>query len=355
MNMKAADQLLYQITMDTRRAMDPEGTLYVVIGETHTAPSHILLHAGLIDRIACTYEETQDPSLKPLVTLELPYNFLPWYAQTVYKLGTATIHSPGKIQKKDPLGHIFTRAVRANNDMTYAPRSINARLDTILRHEIPVVLVDTAVKLDKSGVKLICPKDKLSRSIAKEFYDLNLAKENTCYAGLGDPTGMEVRNDVMAVRTAEAAKKHQAGVVMMQIGNAHFGGHQKFDELSELLGIDIDDVELPFETSYPALLAHAIKEKDRIISVFCEHADNEVIPDTNIAPHDNAFITTVVLRGLANKRFKAGENKAEQRFIKQLGRSYPRTERPAYFKPTITEDKKNMVATLEDLLGTPSV
>lgn len=342
MNIRAADELLYQTVMDIRHAMDPAGVLYVIIGEVHSVPSHILTQTGLLDKIGADYNASRDPSLKPILTMELPYNGLSWGARYIYGIGTPLLYNPKKIQNKDPLGHIFARAVLANNDFTYAPCAINTRLDAALRMNIPVVAVDAARKKGN----YINSKDTLARSIAQDYYDTDLAEENVDCSGDEDPCGMEIRNDVMAERTLQAAFQHKAGIVFMQIGNAHFGHKSELHELFEL-----DSDEFPFETSYPARLADKIGDKDHILSIFCDSVHSEFSPEKAIPTNPHVSITPVVLRGLADQKFMKGNADEERTFIAKLGCSYPKTARPCRFSAPALPDKSAMHLELETLLN----
>lgn len=342
MNMRAADELLYQTVMDTRRAMDPAGVLYVVIGEVHSVPSHVLTQTGLLDKIGADYNTSLDPSIKPILTTELPYNALSWGARHIYGIDAPLIYKPQKIQKKDPLGHVFARAVLANNDFTYAPCAINTRLDAALRMNIPVVPVDVGRKKGN----YLSSKDTLARTMAQDYYDTDLAEENVDCSGDEDPCGMEIRNDVMAERTLQAAFQHKAGIVLMQIGNAHFGHKSALREL-----FDLDTDEFPFETSYPARLADKIGDKDHIISIFCDSAHSEFSPEKAMPTTAHVLITPVVLRGLADQKFMEGEEGKERAFIAKLGQSYPKTARPSRFSTPALPDKNAMHRELEALLS----
>jgi len=318
--------------LEARAAMEPDGVLYVVFGENHLTSSHILLQTGLGENLAT---QTDFPQL---LLLEMPYNMLPACADQL--LNREVDHSK---QERDTKGHTLARTILAHKMSSMAAESVFRRFESVLRHDIPIVPTD-AGRMESSGEQCLDNEDPIAARIAREYYGLDLDTDDVDASGDFDTAGMEIRNAVMAERSVAGVQAHGAKIALSHIGLVHLG-NKNDGPLQKMMAEDEDDTEetgLPFETSYPAELASLIGDKDRILTIFCAHADGGYTPENITPPGGHPRITPLVLRGLAEEKFKGEKTAKEKAFIKKLAESYGSETPPAHYTPAPPLDKKSV-------------
>jgi hypothetical protein len=337
MDIRAADELLHKLIMDERRAMDPEGTLYVVMGEDHTMAAHKMLQAGAVESIGTAYRQTGEEVLRPCLMIEAPFNVLASYAKDIYDLPVSDQQIYG-LHALDPSGHVLARAVIANNNYANAPNSVSQRLATALRHTVPVVPVDVAERDgNEDGFEPIDPQDTLAAELARTMFKISMATREIEKTA---SQGMQIRNMTMARRIAAAARYHKTGIALIAGGNQHLG--------------DKED-GLPFETSLPAFLAKTTTPKDRIVSIFTASARDGYTPENFMPRGSHPKVTPVVLRGLADNAFDMPWLVSkENAFIARLGQSYGENM-PERFHPlppsNLEASKREIEALLAQIPG----
>lgn len=333
MNIKAADDLLYNIVINKREAMAPEGKLYVIMGEEHETVSHLMLQAGLVENCAATYrEKALSPVYRPLFAWEQPYNKLVNYLRTPY--GLSLDDKAGlRLCQRDHLGHVFARAVLANNTYCYAPQSTNRLFDVLLRTKTPLTMIDAGRKRNK----WLSENDPVSNKIIKQRYtkvDLVDNPVNVEETAIDKP-GMQIRNAVMAVRTKQAAHYHKAGIIIAGTGLAHLG-----DKRYGLL----------FDTSFPGELQAMIRPQDEIIILSHEMIHIKNMPEMDMPPVRCRQVTPVILRNLSEdwvyvgrKKDKEEKARQENNIIDRLGSAYgAAVERPKRFTESPQPDKEDV-------------
>lgn len=349
-DMKAADDFILKVVTNTRAAMEPGAMLYVLMGEVHTAGAHVMLQTGLLDNLAEENVRTGNPALRSLLALEVPYNMISAYGQHMLD-GDIDGSKPAN----DPLGHAFARAVLNDNQFRFAKRAVARRFAAALRHGIPVACVDSGrMSLPDDPDDYLDADDPIAARLAMELYGTDLAEDDVTASGHESALGMEIRNAVMAERTVNAAVAHDAKIVVLQIGNAHLG--QKTNPLMALLRDEDealeDDDALPFHTSCQAELAERIGPQDRILTLFCAHAGEGFTPEKMTPEGGHPQILPVILRGLAEDRFDTPKLwQAEDRFIANLGKSYPPDARPARFFKPVKPSTADVRLELVDVFG----
>lgn len=317
MDMKAADTLLFQTVMHKREMMDPDGVLYIIIGEDHQNPAHVMLGTGLAENVALAYERNdKSPSLRPVFAAEFSINELAEVAVINYDLPINENVSAG-LPDHDPLGRVFALAVLAHNGYNAAPQSLNHLLQTVLHNNMPLCLVDA--KKDEEGYYAGLPSSP------------DQEKETT-----------EGRNAIMATQTQQAAERHDAKIVVATTGLDHMGNKEE---------------GRTFETSYPARLAEKIGKKDQILTVFCASANEEwadkYLPEDIIPPGRHPQITQLILRNMASPYFDTDGDyslQEEKECIAALGESYSKNERPLRFKTPHHPGEGQMKRTLREMI-----
>jgi hypothetical protein len=308
MDMKAVDELFFSLVMAERSAMGSEGTLYVVIGEAHPMAAHRMVQTGLIENIATQYKKSKKPNYRPALMVEMPFNDLAVTAEQEYQL-TVSHADKYNLHRYDPSGHLFARSILSDNPYTESPEAQNRLFATALHYHIPILPIDAA-KMDAEDA--IDPNCEIYGQVVHEYYpDLAEAKIGTL-----SRVGTDVRNGVMAKRISDKAIENNTGIALVNNGLHHLGRREIY------LGSRLSVPELPFKTSLPARLSEKIKPNDRILSVFLSSTRDT--PEQVTPPGSHPKITPVVLRGLAENKFYAGDKKRENQFIAELGESYRR-------------------------------
>ncbi len=330
-NMWAADQVLGRIAVGMREAMHPEGTLYVVMGETHFTPAHILAQAGMMDTLAAKFNECADPRYKTALALETAFNQLARRAAQHYKLRVSKAQRYA-LHKHDPRGHIFACAVLADNRHS-SPAARSRLWAAALDGKMKIALADAAnICIDSSYY--LDPRDPMAASVAKEMYGINMAQDKlpcTSSTPERDIRGIDVRNEVLARRIAEAAKGH--GIVVTQTGLSHLGDKRR---------------SLDFANALPARLAEHLGPHDRILTLFPTAARDGFTPENLTPPGAHPHIIPMVLRGLSDTKFREVN---EEDFVQELGFSYPKGSIPARFQPLPLPDRDEIKAELQALLN----
>lgn len=353
MNQAAADALLYQNICDVRQTMEPGGRLYVLMGENHTAPTHLMAQAGLLENMTAASRQGDTRHGALLYALELPYDFLQDIADS-YGLFTSPAIRP-RLHKQDPLSHHFARAALAQAFFQYAPESKKRCLDSCLRNNIPMTLVDAG---RTENQKYLDPSDELATKTAQKLFNIDIAQTKLSLVpefnlrSLLDHNkslkGIAVRNAVMAQRIVKAAEEHKADTVVVSTGLYHLGG----SDLSNA----------PYDTSLTHFMKEQISPQDKILPVACFGspflAYLEMIPSALWCDNPD----TLIIRGLCedphvyggavNTVLRVFGINVENRFISELGESYVHASQPVppWFNVPSCPDKKIVRQQLKELI-----
>jgi len=336
MNIRAADDLVFSLAMRKRLSMNENGRLFIIMGEKHTLPSHLMLQLGLAEnfnRAAQKYPNNK--SFKTTYVQEYPHNNLADF--TLDYLGESkTSEKRFALHKQinDPLGHIFARAAPVFDKKEIGPANAPVTklraYDMVLRNNMPYILADISNIPRLLEAPIIDYNDPLAQEIAK----VDLSKESVSIISLD---GMKLRNAVMAERINAGADEHKSKTVIIGTGRDHLGNYAR---------------ELPFEDSLPKSLSKKLKPEDHIITIY--PATNDVGyegPVREIFAEEN--ITTIRIEGLSEKRFKyeVTSEEDENDFIKELSESYNSSAIPPRFLPPL-EPSAEQVRQVESYIKT---
>lgn len=218
MNQAAVDDILHKVVTETRRAMEPDARLYVVIGEWHDMPTHHMAQAGLLDNLAAAVKAGASDHGALLYAYEAPYDDLQYYIRHHCDVPVSDAVRP-HLHKHDPLGQHFARVSVAYEPSPYAPHSLKRIFDRCLQHDIPVALYDAG--RDDSYKHLSLSDDLTCAFIAAQYKGTTITQHNLAVEG---KRGIIIRNAVMAERIADAADRHQADTIIVSVGAEHLGG-----------------------------------------------------------------------------------------------------------------------------------
>ena len=302
MDQAAVDRLLYDIICQERATLATGARLYIVIGEDHAMPSHMMTQTGLIDNITAD----RDTHGHVMLALEVAYNSLPRHIRLGFDI---QIPEPLKksFHEMDPLGHYYSRAVLAKNAYALAPQSLNRLLSRALSHNLPIALCDAACNEHHN----LDPVDDLAQEIAQsERFRCNLMYKEIPHTPLtGDMRGIKIRNAVMARRAVANAQDNKAHTIVFPTGMNHLGGI-----ISE--GLD-------YGSSLTAMLKEEIRPRDRVLSVFFSSAVDDYMPERDVPPkmwEDNP--NHIIIRDLCDAWYVYYQTGEEDECIRRLGDSY---------------------------------
>ncbi|MCD8566757.1 MAG: TraB/GumN family protein [Alphaproteobacteria bacterium] len=334
----AIDAVLHESICETRAGMEPGARLYVVMGEEHRMPTHIMAQAGLLDNLATDTASGKINHGSLLLAHETPYDILQFYATRHY--GLSIDEKTGRtLHEKDPLGHHFARAFLVEKKALYSPCTLARVFNACLQHNIPLAPIDTACDDEEEHIN---PADALAGRVAQELYGaLDLARDNIPTSGSPDKRGIVIRNAVMVQRMIEAANLHKADTIVAAIGFGHMGGDR--------------GENLPYETSITGFLNAQLRDGDKILPVYFSLKDEEYDPGSYFSP---AFWAenpqAVIIRGASEGRYSLNSWQGlEDKFIKNLGKSYREAASgpiPARFSPPPQLDKKAIREDIEHLI-----
>ncbi len=215
-----AAEISWRILQDRIANKDPNKQLVIAAFNSHPAISYTLNITNLLTRFALHQDEQpDDKSRRFIYAHELPYNELHDYARYAYrkKLPNEYKYKPNKI---DPDNHILMKAIIANNIFENAPQTKNILFRTCLQHGINTHFNDVAKThccgyLDPNDPNIDLPRKHISCT---------------------EKDGMSIRNEFMAERILQTAKKDEIDIIIQGAGISHGG-------------IKIDK-DCPYEESY---------------------------------------------------------------------------------------------------------
>ncbi len=272
LNIRAGAQYLQNILTAIRAHKKPEAKIILVMGEVHEASSQIHLQAAVMH---CNPGAT--------LALELPYNDLADYSKQGYNC-TVAQDTNYNLHHYDPLGHVFARAVMADNDYL-APLAFDTRLQAALSSNAPIILADMARTEDQEHLD---PNGVLFEALVSERKEWQQAAKagNIHFRSLA---GMEMRNGCIATTTTHATHAENApDLTIVTTGTSHFGNVLK---------------GLSHAGSLPAQLANRNPD-DIIVTVFPTMESHGITPERRLtdAFRNDPRIIPVTIRGLSQKR-----------------------------------------------------
>lgn len=346
-NQAMVERILYETVSTVRDQMEPDGRLYVVIGENHGSHAHNLAQASLLDDLANEGNRTeqQDHGAAPhiLYAIELPQNVLSHTTRKHYEpLNEA---QAAALDALDDQGHLYAQMAITKNTLPYARGSLGRTFDLCMRKHIPLAYVDVHY-VPESG-KALPASDPLAQEVATSLFDgLDLGQVSipktpkTEADGSSDERGMIIRNAVMAQRITEAAQRHDADVTVIKTGMRHV--------TERLQGREMDT-----SRSLCAFLQDQIRPQDKILPVFLLPRSYvwgdpaEIIPE-HLRQNGQDVL---VIKGINEGSVQHVNPEREELLIKQLEASY-RGSVPDYYKAPAGYNEEDMRAALQSALNT---
>ncbi len=210
LNIYAGAQGLQEV-INFARTQKPDANIFLVMGEEHDLSSNIHFQAAM-------------SHLNPGATLalELPYNELACYGHDYYEQDLSQ-HTFYNLHEYDPLGHIFARAVMADNAYL-APLATDMRLQAALASNAPIILVDMARTSDR---EYLDPNGALFKELVQQREDWQKAAQNG-FIKTKSVFGMDIRNAGIAILTTEAVEaNNESNVTIVSTGAWHLGNKNK--------------------------------------------------------------------------------------------------------------------------------
>lgn len=333
MDQAAVDAIIYQTVCETRAQMEAGSKLFVVMGENHAMPVHVMAQAGLLENVALAAGKPGQPDHGKLIfAYEHPYNALVRYVSDFYDIFTDDVQD--SLADYDPNGYYYLRAMLGDNHYPRAPQSGNQLRQTCLRYDIPLVPVDAGRNLvtDHYGQN----KNIFSSSdpLLKELYpDVDFLTSEIC---VSDAEGVAIRNVAMVRRILNAAiRTCAADTVVLSTGLSHVAG----DRWQRMSYADSLCVEFNKQIGAP----------HKILPVIFDMDGNDTawdIEEQMWQDHPDALI----IRGASDKIYDETNSlypNGEKRFLKELGESY-RDSIPKRFESFTVPDKDVVCCELKE-------
>jgi len=337
MDQAALDRLLFAIVCDVRKEMVPEGKLYIVLGENHSNPAHIMAQAGLMENIVLM-EQDKDTMSNPIIFChETPYNELDDYIHSCVDLDIDELELGDDLglYRYDTLGHVFTKVALFENLSPTAPEARNRLMASILEHRVSACLIDAA----RQDFFYLDGRDGLATEFALAHYGVNPERESVGIDIDGSGVGIGIRNAVMARRSKNKMQKMGSDFALLAVGSGHVFGAEAYG--------------MSFDMSLTSCLKREILSQDRILSIFfsLESYGPEAIAE-NALP-DEAFVDDfghipVIIRGLSERCFDWVDS-GEQAFIESLGKSYTPENIPNRFFMPSKPDRQSVLEEIRAL------
>ncbi len=256
---KSLDTLLYDIVAHERKTMNPNGKLYVIIGENHSKISHDITQANLLENI-----KTKMPDQKLGLAMECTTEY----------------------NQASTIGEDFVK--------------IESILSLLLKdYEILPEKEEQFSALVKSHVEqfnqkaLDVPEATARRlNIHVNYVDNESARNNLDHAI--SQQGMKERNQTMSSNIIENSKNKNLDITVAWVGQNHLQG-AKINNKSciQMVG------NYPFEESLSHYMAQEIEPNDKIIRVLLDkikYFDNEKVLNSPQADFLNSTSPLVIIR-----------------------------------------------------------
>lgn len=308
MDQAAVDAIIYKTVCETRAQMEPGGKLFVVMGENHDMPVHVMSQAGLLENIALSANKPDQPDHgKFLLAYEHPYNAIVRYISDFYDVFTGDVQD--SLADYDRGGYYYLRAMLGDNHYPRAPQAGNQLRQTCLRYDIPLVPVDAGRNLitDHYGQKknIFSSSDPVLQAL---YPDVDFLTSQIC---VSDAEGVAMRNVAMVARMLDAATDaHAADTVVLSTGLSHVAR----DRWQRMQYADSLCVEFNKQIEAP----------HKILPVLFDMDGNDMawdIDEQMWRDHPEALI----IRGASDKIYDETNSlypNGESRFIAQLSQSY---------------------------------
>lgn len=210
----------------------PENPQVVIMSESHDTPSHLLLQAAVLDKLAQWRDEAPaDENRSFLFSIEQPYNRLAEWSAGVPELIDIAPSRYADHLEYDSHGRLSNRMAmyRLDHQMWQTPSKLARHFlfQTCWENNISTRFADAA----RQGHILDFNDPVLTRIADRIHYDRS-AYENTLTAG---ENPLALRDAVMIERSLGAAKKLGMPLVIQQCGSAHLFGRESASQYKRSL------------------------------------------------------------------------------------------------------------------------